>query len=213
MELFNVPVFDEDVYKMLFRFAVNTVFLTIIIRYLYYRRTHNKDFLFTYFMISLIVFFICFALKKFELEIGMALGLFAIFGIVRYRTDPIPIKEMTYLFIVIGVSVMNALANKKMSYMELLIANSAITGGAALLEMFWFKRGESKKLIVLEEIELVKPENYEQLKENLENRTGLKISRVVIGDIDFLKDTANVEIFYHSHQQTGTLGEALKQKL
>lgn len=213
MELFNVPVFDEDVYKMLFRFTVNTVFLTIIIRYLYYRRTHNKDFLFTYFMISLIVFFICFALKKFELEIGMALGLFAIFGIVRYRTDPIPIKEMTYLFIVIGVSVMNALANKKLSYMELAVANGAITGGAALLEMFWFKRGETKKLIVLEEIELVKPENYQLLKENLESRTGLNINRVVIGDIDFLKDTANVEIFYHSDHQNGTLGEVLKEKL
>lgn len=213
MEFINVPLFDEDLYKMLFRFLINSTFIVIIVRYLYFRSTHNKDFMFSYFMVSLIVFFICFTLKKLELELGMALGLFAIFGIVRYRTDAIPIKEMTYLFIVIGVSVMNALANKKMSYAELAFANVAIAGAAYLLEVFWFSQGEVRKEIVLEEIELVKPQNYEALKENLEERTGLRINRVVVGEIDFLKDVADVTIFYHLNKQEGTLGEILKEKL
>lgn len=213
MEFIEVPFFDEDLYKMLFRFLLNGFFTVIIVRYLYFRSTHNKDFMFTYFMVSLVVFFICFTLKKLELELGMALGLFAIFGIVRYRTDAIPIKEMTYLFIVIGVSVMNSLSNKKMSYSELLFANVAISSVAYLLEVFWFNQGELRKNIVFEEIELIKPQNYDALKQNLEERTGLKINRVVVEEIDFLKDVADVTIYYHLKGQEGTLGENLKQKL
>ncbi|MFY0674013.1 MAG: DUF4956 domain-containing protein [Bacteroidia bacterium] len=213
MEFLEVPWFDEDLFKMLFRLALNTIFMVIIVRYIYYRKSHNKDFMFTYLMISLVVFFICFTLKKFELELGMALGLFAIFGIVRYRTDAIPIKEMTYLFMVIGVSVMNSLANKKMSYAELLIANSAIVFGALLLESFWVKNGELSKSVLFEEIDMIKPGNYNDMKNLLEERTGLIINRVVINDIDFLRDVARVEIFYYQHLQTGTLGEALKDKL
>lgn len=205
MEIFEVPIFDDDLFGMLFRLGINTLFISIIVRYLYYRNSHNKEFLFTYFMVSIVVFFICFTLKKFELEMGMALGLFAIFAIIRYRTDPIPIKEMTYLFIVIGVSVINALANQKMSYLELAVANIAIASSAGLLEAIWFKKGEAKKSIVFEEIALIKPENYQDLKSNLEKRTGLRINRVEVHDIDFLKDTAMVTIYYHPHRQNGNL--------
>ncbi|MGB0428848.1 MAG: DUF4956 domain-containing protein [Bacteroidia bacterium] len=213
MEFLDVPFFDEDLFKMLFRLSINTIFMVIIVRYVYYRRSHNKDFLFTYLMISLVVFFICFTLKKFELELGMALGLFAIFGIVRYRTDAIPIKEMTYLFVVIGVSVMNSLANKKMSYAELLVANTAIVFGALMLESFWVKNGEVKRFILFEEIELIKPDKYDEMKALLEERTGLVINRVVINDIDFLRDVAKIEIYYYQNKQNGTLGENLKERL
>lgn len=213
MEFIDVPLFDEDLYKMLFRFALNMVFLVIIVRYLYYRYSHNKDYLFTYLMISIVVFFICFTLKKFELELGMALGLFAIFGIVRYRTDPIPIKEMTYLFIVIGISVMNSLSNKKMSYTELVFANTAVVVAIALLERYWLLRNEVSKEILFEEIDLIKPQNYQGLKENLEERTGLKINRVVVGKLDLLRDVASVTIYYYPSDQEGILGEGLKGKL
>ena len=104
MEFLGIPLFDDDFIKLTFRFLLNLVFTSIIIRFLYYRVSRRKDYLFTYYMISIIVFFLCFTLKKYELDLGMALGLFAIFGIIRYRTNPIPIKEMTYLFVVIGVS-------------------------------------------------------------------------------------------------------------
>ena len=100
---------------MLAKAIFNLLIITIIIRYLYYPVTKNKDYLFTYFLISLTVFILCILLDNVKLELGFALGLFAIFGIIRYRTDPIPIKEMTYLFLVIGVSVLNAV-NKKISH-------------------------------------------------------------------------------------------------
>ena len=123
MEFLEIPLIDDDFYKMMMRFVINIFFLTIVIRFLYYIKSRRKDYLLTYYMISTIVFFLCFTLKKFELDVGMALGLFAIFGILRYRTNPVDVREMTYLFIVIGVSVINALANKKMSYAEIMTAN------------------------------------------------------------------------------------------
>jgi len=119
MDYMNIPLFDEDFYKMAFLFFINLFFLTIIIRWFYYGSTRKKHYLFTYYLIGLVVFFLCFTLKKYKLDIGLAIGLFAIFGIIRYRTESIPIKEMTYLFIVIGVSLMNAFVNKKMSYAKL----------------------------------------------------------------------------------------------
>ncbi len=140
MEFFDVPLFDNDFYKMLFRFSLNIIVLTIIIRFLYYKYTKKQEYLFTYYMIGIIVFFICFTLKKFELDLGMALGLFAIFGILRYRTNTIGIKEMTYLFIVIGVSVINSLANKKMSLAELVLGNSIVIVSIMVIERVWLSR-------------------------------------------------------------------------
>lgn len=197
MEFLDIPLFDDDLYKMLFRFGINLFFLTLIIRFLYYKSARRKDYLFTYYMISTIVFFLCFTLKKYELDLGMALGLFAIFGIIRYRTDAIEIKEMTYLFVVIGVSVINSLANKKMSYAEIIIGNIIVVSVIAILERFWLLNQESSKEIVYERIENVKPQEYEKLKADLEVRTGLEINRIKIGDIDFLRDTAMITIYYY----------------
>ena len=200
MEFLDIPIFDDDFFKMSFRFLINLGFLTIIIRYLYYTSSRRKDYLFTFYMISIIVFFLCFTLKKFELDIGMALGLFAIFGIIRYRTDAIAIKEMTYLFVVIGVSVMNSLANKKMSYSEILMANAIIVISISIIEKFWHLKHEITKEIVYEEIENIKPENYELLIDDLEDRTGLEINRVTIGNVDFLRDTAVLTVYYYNRK-------------
>ena len=196
MEFLDIPLFDDDFFKMMFRFILNFTFLTVIIRFVYYPSSKRKDYVFTYYLISLIVFFLCFTLKKYNLDIGMALGLFAIFGIIRYRTDPIDIKEMTYLFVVIGVSVINSLANKKMSYAEILAANALIIFILIIIERYWALKQEESKFIVYENIENIKPENYGILKTDLENRTGLTINKVNIGKVDFLKDTAEVTIFY-----------------
>ncbi|WP_139958772.1 DUF4956 domain-containing protein [Flavicella sediminum] len=198
MEIFGVPIFDNDFFKMLFRFALNLFFLTIIIRFLYYKNSRNKEYFFTYYMISVIVFFLCFTLKKFELDIGMALGLFAIFGIIRYRTNPVEIKEMTYLFVVIGVSVINSLANKKMSYAELLTANSIVVAILYYTEWFWTLKHQVSKTVVYEIIENIKPSNRNLLIEDLEERVGVKIEKLKIGDVDFLKDTAVITIFYQN---------------
>jgi len=196
MEFLEIPLFDDDFYKMMVRFAINIFFLTIIIKFLYYSYSNRKDYLFTYYMIGIIVFFLCFTLKKFELDLGMALGLFAIFGIIRYRTNPIEIKEMTYLFVIIGVSVINSLANKKMSYAELITANTLIIVALYVLERIWFLKQEAKKKIVYENLEYIKPENYDHLKNDLENRTGLTINKISVENIDFLNGTASIFIYY-----------------
>lgn len=195
-EFLNIPLFDDDFFKMVFRFFLNTTFLTIIIQWLYYKSVKKRDYLFTYYMIGVIVFFLCFTLKKYELDIGMALGLFAIFGIIRYRTNPVPIKEMTYLFVIIGVSVINSLANQKMSYAEIVGANIIIATTIYIIERVWFRENTLSKTIVYEKIENIKPDMHDVLVQDLEERTGLKITEVEIGKIDFLKDTTSITIKY-----------------
>ena len=195
-EFLSIPIFDDDFYKMMFRFFLNISFLTIIIQWLYYSTVKKRDYLFTYYMIGIIVFFLCFTLKKYELDIGMALGLFAIFGIIRYRTNPIPIKEMTYLFIIIGVSVINSLANQKMSYAEIVGANVIVVITIFIIERLLFRENTLTKTITYEKIENIKPEMREILIKDLEERTGLHIIEVEIGSIDFLKDTTSLTIKY-----------------
>ena len=138
MDIFGIPFFDNDFYKMLIKLIINVIFLTGIIRFIYYKYSKKKEYLFTFYLIGTVVFFLCFTLKKYELDLGMALGLFAIFGILRYRTTPIDVKEMTYLFVVIGISVMNALSNKKMSSIKKIgsIASFVLVGFIALSIIF-----------------------------------------------------------------------------
>ena len=195
-EFLSIPIFDDDFYKMMFRFLLNISFLTIIIQWLYYSTVKKRDYLFTYYMIGIIVFFLCFTLKKYELDIGMALGLFAIFGIIRYRTNPIPIKEMTYLFIIIGVSVINSLANQKMSYAEIVGANVIVVITIFIIERLLFRENTLTKTITYEKIENIKPEMRDVLIKDLEERTGLQIVEVEIGSIDFIKDTTSLTIKY-----------------
>jgi hypothetical protein len=171
--------------------------MTIIIRFIYYPLTRRKDFLFTFYLIGLITFIICFVLKKNELGQGMALGLFAIFAILRYRTDAIPIKEMTYLFVIIGISVVNALANSKTSYLELLFTNFSVVILIYILEKVFLLKHESSKMVMYEKIDLIKPEKRAEMIADLENRTGLKINRITILKINFLRDTAQILIHYY----------------
>ncbi len=199
----GMQLFDDDFWKLLFKFFINFSVIMIIVRAIYYPIAKRKDYLFTYIMISLLIFMICFTLKKFEMGMGMALGLFAIFGIIRYRTDAIPIKEMTYLFIVIGVSVINALANKKMSYTELVFTNVAIIAVTYSIEKVWLLRHESRKVITYEKIDLILPEKHDELVQDLETRTGIKISRLEIGKVNFLNDTAQIYIYYYESEQKG----------
>lgn len=198
LEFLGAPVWDaQDFYKLLIKGIFNLAIVLLIVRYIYYPVTKNKDYLFTYLLISLTVFLLCFLLDNVKLQLGFALGLFAIFGIIRYRTDPIPIKEMTYLFLVIGISVVNALANKKISYAELVFANLLIVFITYGMERLWLLKHESRKNIIYEKIELIKPENEAALLADLKERTGIDIIRFEIRRIDFLRDVANIRIFYY----------------
>ena len=131
------------------------------------------------------------------MQMGFALGLFAVFGILRYRTEAIPIRQMTYLFIVIGISMINALSNKSVSIFEVLFTNGIIALITYLIDRLWFQTIEEKKSIIYEKIELIKPENKQELIKDLKERTGLPIHEVKVDKIDFLKDTAAITIYYN----------------
>ena len=198
VEFLGSEVYDaEDFWKLVFKGIFNFFIILIIVRYIYYPITKNKDYMFTYLLISLTVFLLCFLLDNVKLELGFALGLFAIFGIIRYRTDPIPIKEMTYLFLVIGISVVNALANSKISHAELIFANLIIVFVTFGMEKLWLMKHETRKNVLYEKIELIVPERREELISDLRKRTGIDIIRIEIRKIDFLKDIANIRIFYY----------------
>ncbi|MEI6765290.1 MAG: DUF4956 domain-containing protein [Bacteroidota bacterium] len=186
----------EDFADLVIRFFFNTLVCFILIRLLYYKRSRRKDYLFTYFLITTIVFLLCCLLGNVKLQLGFALGLFAVFGILRYRTNPIPIKEMTYLFVLIGISVINALANKKISVAELFFTNFALVFITWGLEFVWLSRTESRKLVIYEKIENIKPENRTRLIEDLQIRLGVKINRVDVGRVDLMKDAAQVIVYY-----------------
>jgi hypothetical protein len=146
-------------------------------------------------------------LESVKLQIGFAFGLFAIFGILRYRTNSIPIKEMTYLFILLGISVINALANKKISWAELAFTNAALVFIIYGLERLWLLKHESSKNIIYEKVDLIHPEKREELKKDLEARTGLKINRIEIGRIDYLRDVARLIIYYYDYDRQLNMAE------
>jgi hypothetical protein len=195
IDIIDLPGFLEFV----LRFVLNITVIMILVRWLYYSTTRRKDYLFTYILISSVVFLLCFLLESVKLQIGFALGMFAIFGIIRYRTDALPIKEMTYLFLIIGVSVINALTNTETSLVDLLFTNFVIIFITFGLEKVWLLKHESSKLIIYEKINLIKEENYNELLKDLQERTGIKkINRVEVGKINFLRDICDITIYYYS---------------
>ncbi len=200
MEIFGSPLYDIDFLELAFRLSINCIVAFVIIRLIYYPVHNRKDYLFTYFIFNLLIFFLSYLLSGVKLQLGFAFGLFAIFGILRYRTEALAIKEMTYLFVVIAIAVINALANKKISFAELMFTNFAIITITYLLEKKWLLRHETNKTVVYEKIELVKPQNHHLLIKDLEERTGLKIIRIQVGRIDFLRDVARVKIFFYEDE-------------
>ena len=196
-EFLNIELMNwEDFWDLVLRATFNTLVVLYLVRILYYKATPRKDYLFTYILISQVVFFMIFLLENVGVELGFALGLFAIFGMLRYRTQQIPIREMTYLFLVIGVSVINSLANRRVSYAELLLTNLAVLVVTYLLENVFLLKHESRRMITYEKVELIKPENRAELIRDLEERTGLKINRVEVGRVDYLRDSARLYIYF-----------------
>lgn len=198
MKLINL----EDFVSLLIRFSMNLIVISVIVIGLYAKTSRRKDFYFSYIAVSIVIFLLCFLLANVKMELGFALGLFAVFSIIRYRTDSIPIKEMTYLFVVIVVSVINALANKKISYAELVTTNLLIVGTIYLLEKVLNLRQEISQYVVYEKIENLHADKKEELLADLKERTGINIKRIEVERIDFLRDTANIIIFY---DVTGTI--------
>lgn len=201
IKIFNQALIDyKDFGKLLFRLGFNTLVIFILIKLIYDKGSSRKEFVFTYFALGTAIFLLCFLLEDVSIEMGFALGLFAVFGILKYRTDPVPIREMTYLFVVIGIAVVNALVNKKVSFAELALTNGAILLCVYLLEKL-LVRGEGHLDIIYERIENIRLEDRDKLKEDLEKRTGLKIKRIDFVKVDFLKDAAQLRVYYDKKTQ------------
>jgi len=197
IELFGIEVINSQALaELLIRFLFNFLVVFIIVRGIYLSSSRQKDYYFAYILISTLVFLLCFLLGNVKLQIGFALGLFAIFGIIRYRTQLMPIKEMTYLFMIIGISVINALASKKVSYAEIIATNTIMVIVIWMSEYFWRNRHEGKKQIIFENVELIAPDKREALISDLTKRTGLDIIRVEIGDINYLRDSVKLMIYF-----------------
>lgn len=194
----NFKWIDEaGVMEMLIRFGFFMLVLWFIVHFLYYRKTHRRDYFFTLVLLSVSIFFLIYLLGSVKVKIGFALGLFAIFGVLRYRTETIPVREMSYMFGVISLSVINALADS-LSFVELLIPNLAIALLIWMFETFVLRKNLASKLILYDRIELITPERREDLLEDLAKRTGLKITKLNIGSVDFLKDSAIIKIEYEN---------------
>lgn len=197
MEFLEVPLYDDDLYKMLVRFAVNLIVVLILVLGCYQRHQKNASYAFSLLLLNVVVFFICFTLKKLDLGLGMALGLFAIFAIIRYRTDAIRVKEMTYLFVVVGIAVINALSNKKTSYAELAVTNLIILVTTHLLETLITRvKKLPKQSLVYDRLDLLGPGHREALLTDIEQRTGIIGERVKVSKIDLQKGTANLTVYH-----------------
>ena len=188
--------FSSELLNLIIRFGFNLSIAFIIIKLIYHRNHTNNDFVFTYFMFNSLIFFFAFLLGKITINIGFAFGMFAVFAILRYRTNPIPIKEMTYLFIVITIGVINALSNSEVSLAALLFTNIALVSLTYFLETYWQKNLLARITIEYEKIENIKPEKRDTLLADLKERTGLNIQSFEFRRINFLRDTARIRIYY-----------------
>ena len=203
-DLKNYKLFDSaDFFDLMIRYGFNFLITFVIVRLIYFPLYKNKDYLFTYFIFNTIIFMILYVMNNVKLEFGVSFGLFAVFSILRYRTEDIPIKEMVYLFLIIAVALVNSLSTKKVSIAEILFVNAMIVGLIYGMEHLWLMRNESFKLMTYEKIENIRQENYEILVADLRARTGLDVRRVEIKSIDFQNDTAILIVFYFITPQKG----------
>ena len=181
---------------MLVRFTFNLIVAYVIIKLIYYRDHKGNDFVFTYFMFNSLIFFFAYILGNLDVNIAFGFGLFAVFAILRYRTDPIPIKEMTYLFIVITIGVINALSANNVAFSEVLFANAAIVILTYLLERYWVNNLLKSKAIVYGELHKISPEKNQELIDELSEKTGLSLLRAKVGRVNFKSNRVNIRVYY-----------------
>ncbi len=198
IDLLGVPLFDgPSLWTFLIRFMFNLLVCWVITHFLYYRKSHRRDYYFTYMLFSTTIFLILYQLQNLQMEMTLALGLFAIFSMIRYRTEQLPIREMTYLFVLIGISIING-SGLTSSYTAFVITNVLIILLIWLLESLGFSKRQANKIITYEKIDLIRPDRREELMADLKARTGLEITKVQVGSINFLKDTAFLKVTYVS---------------
>ncbi len=212
--LIGLTLFDPQHFiSLVMRLVINMIVVSIIARYLYYPRSHRRDYMFIFILMSMSIFLLVSLMEGDGMNLGAAMGLFAIFGIMRFRTEAVPIREMTYLFMLIAVSVVNALGraeyHPKADYWDgfglvtIIFVNLIFLGMAWLFESSKLVSANCSKNIKEDNIALIAPDKREELKADLEKRTGLKIERLEIGLVDFLKDACLIRIFYNEPADRG----------
>ena len=177
-------------------FLLNLLVAIIIVRFIYYPKTQDKHFVFTFLAFNTVIYFVLSLLVKSEIGVGVGFGLFAIFHFLRYRTDPVPIREMTYIFVIMALPVMNSSGMLETNWALLLLANGLVVLTLWLLERGWGFRYQTSQKVTYENIALIVPSRRAELFADLEQRIGQKISSVTVGNIDFLHDTATLQVFY-----------------
>lgn len=211
LEIFDTPLINTgDMGELLLRFAFNLFFVWVIIHKLYYPKSKRRDYYFTFALISVSIFFLIYLLGSVKIKVGFALGLFAIFGIIRYRTESMSVREMTYLFVLIAVSVINALA-VTLSYAELALTNIIFIICIFICERNPWIGQTSEKLVIYDRIELIVPSRRDELIADLHSRLGLEIVKVEVGSVDFLRDTAMLKVIYKNDKEgSNSVNKTLK---
>lgn len=209
----GVPLFDgSSILNILVRFLFNFVVAWILVHFLYYKKSKRMDYYVTFMLFSATMFLLLCMLDNVKLQIGFALGLFAIFGMIRYRTETVPIREMTYLFVLIGLSVINGLA-MSVSWSDLFLVNILLLGVAVFFENWGGLAHRSQKIVLYEKIENIVPERQAELKADLEKRLGRPIESVEIGHVDFLRDVAYIKVYYMLRKgETNTIDSQVKPR-
>ncbi|MBP6629312.1 MAG: DUF4956 domain-containing protein [Kofleriaceae bacterium] len=186
---------SKDLLQLLVRLGFNLVVTSAIVG-LYYRLYRNREFVFTYFVFNVITFTLCASLRKVPIELGFALGLFAVFGILRYRTEEIKLRDLNYQFVVIGIGILNAVANKKVSFAELVAVNLIVAGMCFVLELMPSMRHSRVMPVFYDNLALLHPGKEAALHADLGQRLGVTVTRVAVHRIDTLRDAAEVTVFY-----------------
>jgi hypothetical protein len=197
------PTLNSGAMELIVPLSLNLLFTTTVVRWVYYRLYRDRDYTFTYFLINLVTFSIAYLLSHVPVEMGFALGLFAVFGILRYRTEAIPVRNLTYLFVVIGIALVNALANGGITTVELMATNVVIAGTVAVLEAASFSAREHSRLICYDRLDLLSPDATDELIADLRKRTHLPVERVEIGNVDLVRDCVDVVVHYRSSIRPG----------
>ncbi|MBP5572669.1 MAG: DUF4956 domain-containing protein [Bacteroidales bacterium] len=212
-DFLGVPLFDAtSLWTLLLRFVFNFLVCWIIIRFFYYRKSQRRDYYFTFMMFAVVIFLIITLMENMKMNVAYALGLFAIFGMIRYRTETLRIREMTYLFVVMGVSIINGQALTT-SYAELFLTNLLVILAIWVFEGSKHMKQLSEKVILYDKIDLVKRGREAELKADLEERTGIAIEKMEVGHIDYLRDTAFIKIWYKPLPgEANTIGTFTKLK-
>lgn len=192
--------FDKLSSSFFSRLLIDIIAALILVRFIYYPIYRKKDFFFTFFLFNIIIFIITYLLNKVDLSMGAAFGLFAVFSLLRYRTENISAKDMTYLFVIIAMGLISAV--NKGTFIETALINLIVLATAYILDANLLMKNENSKIIQYENIDMIKPENYALLLDDLRNRTGLNIHKISIGKINFLRDTALITIYYYGSEQT-----------